>query len=93
MRYVPWAYAVICIAAFIILALGSPALAGGDADPLSGVFVFLLSLPWILLTDLFGEVSLVVIIVCAIGAMLLNFLILRRLVRRFHPRVSKGDQI
>lgn len=81
-RLIPLVYAGLCLLAFGALAASTPLFAGEDADPLGGIFVFLLALPWILTADLFGEVSLWVTILLSIGSMALNFVILRAVAKR-----------
>lgn len=91
LRRVPEIYVFFCIAALALFALGSPMIAGEDADPLSGVFVFLVALPWILALDLFGELPITATIAAALLCMAINYFVLRWLTRRFHKSVSRGD--
>lgn len=82
MKHLPTAYLVICALAFGVFVAGLPAIAGDDADPLAGVFMYLVALPWILVLNLFDEVPIAATLAAAIAGMAINFLILRWLVRR-----------
>ncbi|MDF2234125.1 hypothetical protein P2H44_16305 [Albimonas sp. CAU 1670] len=46
-----WAYAALYIAALALLAIGTFGLFGQERDPLAGVFLMPLGLPWTLLLD------------------------------------------
>lgn len=96
MRFVPLAYLALCVVALAIFAAGSPALAGANADPLSAVFAYLLSLPWVLALDLVGEVPMAVSLAFMLAGMAINFLILRALVRRRDKTIttvtSEGEE-
>lgn len=76
-RMLAWAYLGACVVALGLFVLGLPALAGANADPLAGVFAFVLALPWILVLDLLAEPSMAASLVVTVGAMALNFSVLR----------------
>ena len=81
-KWIAWIYAALCILALVLMAAGSPMFAGDDADPLSSVFAYLLSLPWILMLQLFGDMSFAINVAVMVLSMGLNFLILSWLGRR-----------
>jgi len=56
-RLFKWAFAVAYLAALFLLAVGTWGWFGAERDPLSGVFLILLGLPWNLFIDSFGEGS------------------------------------
>lgn len=82
MRHIPTIYLLLCVVAVVLFVVSLPAIAAEKADPLGGVFVLLVSLPWILILNLVGEVPLVVTGITALVGMTLNFAILRWLVTR-----------
>jgi len=90
MRYVATAYLLLCLLALGVLVAGLPAFAGSDADPLAGVFAFLLALPWVLVLDLVDEAPLAVTVLATIAGMAINYAILRWLGSRFGARNTKG---
>lgn len=50
-RILIWIFALAYVAALTLLLFGALGLAGAERDPLSGVFLILLGLPWVLLGD------------------------------------------
>lgn len=87
-RRIPLLYAGLCVLAFGVFLAGLPAIAGEDADPLAGIFIFLLALPWIFALDALGELPLWATALASIAAMGVNFLILSLLLRRTARRNS-----
>ncbi len=82
LRFVPTIYLALCAAALGIFVMGLPAVAGDDADPLSAVFVYLVSLPWILVLRLIGDHGTGTALAAAVIGMAINYVILRWLLRR-----------
>jgi hypothetical protein len=56
-RLFKWAFAVASWPPFFLLAVGTWGWFGAERDPLSGIFLILLDLPWNLFIDSFGEGS------------------------------------
>ena len=56
-RILKWVFAAAYVAALFLFALGTWGWFGADRDPLSGVFVILLGLPWNLFIDSFPDGS------------------------------------
>jgi hypothetical protein len=86
-RLLKWVFAAAYVVALFLFALGTWGWFGADRDPLAGVFVILLGLPWNLFIDSFPDGSPAVL---AALAPALNLAILfsicsamRR--RRLHP--------
>lgn len=50
-RILTWLFALLYIAALALLLIGTFGLFGNDRDPLSGVFLVPLGLPWNLMVD------------------------------------------
>lgn len=92
MRHLPTIYLVIACIAVALFVAGLPVFAGEDADPLAGVFAFLVALPWILVLTLLGDVPLAVTIAVTLGGIVLNYLILRRLTRRWRVAHTGATQ-
>lgn len=89
MRHIPTIYLVMAIFALGIFVAGLPAIAGSDADPLAGVFAFIVALPWILALDLIGSDSLTMTMIFAVLGIVFNYLILRWIfVRRTHAAIK-----
>ena len=82
-RIVTLIFLVAFAIALFIYAVGTFGWFGQDTDPLSGVFLIPLGLPWVLL---FGAVSDGMRPVLGIASPLLNLAILLVLCRRFGPK-------
>lgn len=52
-RILAWLFGLLWLAALALLAIGTFGLFGQDRDPLSGVFLLPLGLPWNLVLDIF----------------------------------------
>lgn len=89
MRHIPTIYLVIAAIAIALFVMGLPAFAGSDADPLSGIFALIVAMPWVLVLGLFGDPPMAVTIVITLVGIALNYVILRRLTRRW--RMGRSD--
>jgi hypothetical protein len=56
-RLVAWIFAFLYVVAVAVLVIGTFGLFGNERDPLSGVFLVPLGLPWNLLVDLAPETA------------------------------------
>lgn len=84
LRWIPSIYLAFCAGALVVFALGTPWLAGEDADPVSAVFAYLLALPWVRLLDLVkSETPFALAVTGLLAGMAINWWVLRWLVRRF----------
>jgi hypothetical protein len=75
-RYVAIAFTVAYVIALLLFALGHWGLFGTPRDPLAGVFLIPLGLPWILLAEYVGDdyVLAVGVLMPALNLILLRFL-------------------
>ena len=65
-------YVLLCIGAFLLIPASSHGWLGVADDPLSGVFVLLLALPWTLLLPHLGDPGIVGAIAVIVAGMMLN---------------------
>lgn len=87
MRIVCAIFAALYIFALGVLIIGTYGLFGQERDPLSGVFLIPLGLPWIWLADRLGMVGPAVAILAPLVNLLILFAIYRLLARR---RLARG---
>jgi hypothetical protein len=80
-RIVVYAFLVLYLFALGLLAVGTFGLFGAERDPLSAIYVMVLGLPWTRLIDAFPAALHPWL---AVGAPLLNLLILWAICRAFH---------
>ncbi len=78
MRIAIWIFLALYVAALGLFAISTVGLFGQDKDPLGGVFLIPLGLPWNIIADRLGLASMG----AAIGAPLINLAILFWLKRR-----------
>ena len=77
-----YTFLALYVAALVLLAIGTLGWFGSEQDPLSGVFLIPLGLPWNLLAQRAPEAALLWI---GIGAPLINLVIIGLVCRRFAP--------
>lgn len=82
MRIVCAIFAVLYVIALGLLIIGTYGLFGQETDPLSGVFLIPLGMPWIWLADRLGMVGPAVAILAPLVNLLILFAIYRLLARR-----------
>lgn len=82
-RIVIWILVLLWLAALALLLIGTLGLFGQEQDPLSGVFLVLLGMPWIYLVDLLPQAAWPWATALAPG---LNILVILTLCRLFHAR-------
>ena len=82
MRIVCAIFAVLYVIALGLLIIGTFGLFGQERDPLSGIFLIPLGMPWIWLADRLGMVGPAVAILAPLVNLLILFAIYRLLARR-----------
>lgn len=79
------AFLLLYVAALALLAVGTFGLFGAERDPLSGIFLVPLGLPWNLLVDVFPDPMLPWL---AAGAPMVNLLVIWRICKAIRPTRS-----
>lgn len=69
-------YAALCLGAFILIPASDHGWLGISQDPLSGVFVIVLALPWTLLLPHLGNIGVASAIAVILAGMALNIAIM-----------------
>ena len=69
-------YAVLCLVAFLLIPAADQGWLGVSKDPLSGVFVIILALPWTLLLPHFGDIGIAGAVAVILAGMAFNIAIL-----------------